>query len=500
MDNLHSKSYKNRGKGVDDLRRQRQEISVELRKNKREEVLLKRRNIDGNNVINYRSPEVLASLVVESMSPNTETKFEAIKTIRSVLSSDKNPPIDEIIEAGILPILVDALKYDNIHILQFEAAWALTNIASGNSMQTRKVVEIGAIPLLIKLLESSNDNVAEQCLWALGNIIGDGPDFRDLVIQQEFIKPLHNILKRDPQPSFLRNLSWVLVNLCRSKSPPLQINVIREVLPILISLIETCDANIVGDVIWAVSYITDYGNSEIQTIIDSGIVSFIVPMLKHEDFKIQTPALRVIGNIVTGTDEQTQFIIDLNVLPYFPALLNHNKDKIKKEALWFLSNVTAGSVEQIQTLINHNIIPTVIKYLDEGSFMLQKEAAWVISNMLINGNKDQVKYLVENRVIEPICKLLTINDSQILKILLEGIIKIFDMFDPNYQEIADEIEKCGGIDTIEDLQNNSCEEVYRFAYQIVDKYFDGSTDDIPNLLGLEENNPYEYNGSTQFEF
>ena len=41
-------------------------------------------------------------------------------------------------------------------------------------------------------------------------------------------------------------------------------------------------------------------------MIDSEVVHQLVQLLGHPEVKLQTAALRAVGNIVTGTDEQTQ--------------------------------------------------------------------------------------------------------------------------------------------------------------------------------------------------
>ena len=228
----------------------------------------------------------------------------------------------------------------------------------------------------------------------------------------------------------------------------------------------------------------------------------------HSSTSVQTPALRSVGNIVTGDDVQTQVIINCGALPALLSLLSSPKDGIRKEACWTISNITAGNSTQIQAVIDANIIPPLINLLSHGDFKTRKEACWAVSNATSGGlqKPEQIRYLVNQGCIRPLSDLLGCMDNKIIQVALDGLENILKVGDMDRTPEADSlnrfalyIEEAGGMEKVHNCQNNANEEIYMKAYNMIEKYFsdEDETGDIEGLAPSQEQQSFSFGAQAQ---
>ncbi|KAL2490372.1 Importin subunit alpha-4 [Abeliophyllum distichum] len=519
---VRKKGYKI-GVDAEEARRRREDNMVEIRKNKREDNLLKKRRegLLNNNfqqlqqhfpldpsqapAVVEKKLESIPLMVQGVWSDDPSAQVEATTQFRKLLSIERSPPIDEVIKAGVVPRFVEFLGRHDVPQLQFEAAWALTNVASGTSEHTRVVIEHGAVPKFVQLLSSASDDVREQAVWALGNVAGDSPSCRDLVLGHGALLPLLAQLNDNSKLSMLRNATWTLSNFCRGK-PPTPFEQVRPALPVLRQLIHLNDEEVLTDACWALSYLSDGTNDKIQAVIEAGVCTRLVELLLHPSPTVTVPALRTVGNIVTGDDAQTQFVIDNQVLPCLHQLLTQNhKKSIKKEACWTISNITAGNRAQIQAVIQANIILPLVHLLQHAEFDIKKEAAWAISNATSGGSHEQIRFLANQGCIKPLCDLLSCPDPRIVTVCLEGLENILKVGEADKENglngginiYAQMVDDCEGLEKIENLQTHDNNEIYEKAVKILEKYW-AEEDEEQNVADGVDGNHQGFNfGNSQ---
>jgi hypothetical protein len=179
---------------------------------------------------------------------------------------------------------------------------------------------------------------------------------------------------------------WLVANLCRGKpAPPL--TAVACVLPHLAAVIQYPDAEVVANALWCLSFISEGTSDRISAVLAHGVLPAIMHNLSSgAGSPVVLPALRCLGNIVSGDEHQTTLAIDHGAITVLCALLTaqvpNPQAATKKEILWALSNIAAASAQQINALLQAGVFDLIADSIAVDDQSIRKEGQWTVSNAL----------------------------------------------------------------------------------------------------------------------
>jgi importin subunit alpha-6/7 len=460
-------------------------------KMKRKELLDKHRAIQKK--LQSSQPRILGMQEWKNMiflssdsEDNVKKVHRAIHHFRSLTSSGKDvsKEIQEIIDLGLVPRIIELANASKFPKIQYEATWLLTNITSGNSEHTSYVAFLpNVIDVLVRILSSSSDEkVRENAVWTLANIAGDNLVFRNNVLTiPHVIELLLNNLTSSKEMSNTKTTVWCISNLFRGKPfPNVDESNVVAVIQTFAKMLNGIDSRssqndeILSDICLTFSYISDQTENMVvpkygDLLIRSHVIDKMIELLYSKAVNIKQPSLRTIGNLVAGTAEQTSYVLEHNFLIKAVSLLNLRSESIRRETVWILSNIAAGTAQQKNVLMRSGLVEKVIRLFESDTHNVKKECLWVISNLC--DSSDYIAHVVKYGILPALCDALGSSDPKFLLkalLLLEKILKFSSDYGKDYNDMAEDAD-C--IDKLEALQEHANIDIYEMAVHLIEKYF-----------------------------
>ncbi|KAG8923879.1 Importin alpha subunit (Karyopherin alpha subunit) (Serine-rich RNA polymerase I suppressor protein), partial [Tulasnella sp. 417] len=336
-------------------------------------------------------PEIVSGI----HSTDREVRLAATVKVRRLLQKlQPEEAVQPVINSGLLEAVVGMLSSVDL-VFRAEAAWILTNVASGTPEQTSAVVLAGAIPKLVGLFPCESTDAMDNALWALGNIGGDSDRLRDLAVQEGALKPMLDVLDRPEQHphKLVETASWALTcYLTPGRGDDLGYGVTRHMIPILVKFIKTTTNEKLEPLtegMKALDYIS-CSDAAVEAIIATGITPRLVELCTATKDDLRFHALRCVGQFTAGSEASTEAAIQAGLLSALKSCIPSEHGDTRTTACWAASNIAAGSLSQARTLFDNDLIPLILGVISNPAEQIKTrhEASWVLSTLIGKGQED----------------------------------------------------------------------------------------------------------------
>lgn len=416
--------------------------------------------------------KALLKIITNAMS--NEELVLALSCLKSISGKNENMPYDQLFDHELIQIFLSLLgSHDtNIKIL---ILWCLINIFNNASKVIEEFVNKGIFYQLVYIIKNEESSgVLENCIWVIGNLIGEGKKYRCLVIEKGVCEDLIKFSKSS-NVQLQRISVWALSNLCKDFEV-VPASLVDQIFEIVHVTLKSTDLEILSDSLWILDYFTKESANYIQTVVNLNVIPFLITSMHHFSSKIQSPSLKILSNIIYHSEPHQETLLSMGFLQHLFSLLSSRSDTIKRESLFIFSNLFLSNIDIVLQIVNDDNIKKIVEFLNSDKFDLQKNAVYCICGALAKKHMIINKRLLDFEIVQTLIKCLgKCEESNVLKAVLKSIRFLFEILSDvmnvdQWENFLKEFQKLEGIDKLENLQYHRNQEVFAEAKAIIEEF------------------------------
>ncbi|GMT11107.1 hypothetical protein PFISCL1PPCAC_2404 [Pristionchus fissidentatus] len=471
----HQGIYKSRAVREDHNVRRRQ-VTVEIRKKKRDDMLLERRtrNIDPSSL---NVEKELGGEVIRRLMSQTPTEIsEGLTMTVEKMQSSVVPLGMALASSGILSKIVKSYSKNDKTVLLILRN---LNLPGPNFVETAE--DVAVFSSLVDLIRDSKwHHSLDQLLFASCVIYENHEAVRDSQGAKELVEMVMHLLPtvNDTDMVLLRNTVWMSSLLIRGTHTE------AFSLPLLAHLMDKLsisDFDIYKDVLLAFGGAAKNVDNE-EFILEEAIPT-VVSLIPTVSCNLLPPLIHA---LVTFFEESRDFIdkcLECDLLDYIPFALRNNESCA--DACWLLGIVCDSPSRRKLVAENEFILFQIATILKNGTYDQRKECVDIVSHLCESPVPHSPLRPFLLTCIPSLCDLLTVMDALIVRAALDTLLAVLNEDDTlGVRDAATKIEECDGLSKLEFLQNSRTAEVSMLAIEIMDLHFN-EHHDVENELDVQ---------------
>lgn len=248
--------------------------------------------------------------------------------------------IEDVLPVRAIPSIAAVLSSKADEELKEQVVMILGNIAGDSAKLRDQIIDSGLMNIILNLLnDSANLEMLRNCTWALRNMCSGKNPAPDPILVSQSIPMLAKLINHEDF-SVLTDACWALSNMCEGSKVLVQIVVNANVCPRLVELLTFKKSNhVIAGAIQAIGNIVASSEAQSQIIIDCNALPSFCELLCHKKADIIKNTCWTISNIALGHSNQIQSLIDANVYPLILSHLQTGSNEVQIEAAWAMRQV-----------------------------------------------------------------------------------------------------------------------------------------------------------------